>query len=96
MFNKDCTFPVKMMSKKMYDMVEKVQMCIYDEDGKKGGKYWDEITSITSKITSTGTDCAMMGRKRQSSLKEPTEKNQQAKKQMTDKVSVLVNVYGRS
>ena len=48
-------------------------MCIYDEDDKKEGKYWDKVTSITSKVTSTGTDCAMMGRKRQSSLKEPTE-----------------------
>ena len=60
---------------------------------KTEGKYWDEIPS---KITSTGTDCAMMGCKRQLSLKEPTEKNQQVKKQKIDKVSVLVNIYGRS
>ena len=57
----------------MYDIPEKVQMCIYEEDGKNEGKYWDKITSVTSKITSTGTDSGMMGCKRQSSLKEPTE-----------------------
>ena len=33
---------------------------------KKEGKHWD-------KVTSTGTECATMGRKRQSFLKEATE-----------------------
>ena len=69
-------FPVKMMSKKCMISQKKCRYVSMLKMAKKEGKYWDEITSIISKITSAGTDCAMMGRKRQSSLKEQTEKNQ--------------------
>ena len=48
-------FPVKMMSKTMYDTAEKVHVCIYDENRKKGGEALDRSNIYWYRLCNDGT-----------------------------------------